>query len=311
MIYDLIIVGAGPAGITAAIYAARQKINFLLVSIDLGGQMVWSSEVDNYPGIPDVSGIEMVQRFQKHIKDYNINVTQEEVFKVGKKGNSCFVKTKKGLYESKSILIASGKKPRKLNVPGEEKFLGKGVNYCATCHAPLYKDKIVAVAGGGNSGLEGALFLSKYAKKIYLIEAMEKLRGESYLKDKILKEKKIEILLGAKIKEVKGNKEVNLLVYEKQGEKEIKIDGIFVEVGLISKADFTDVQKNRWGEIMLFRSTKTHEENMTSVPGIFAAGDVTDVPAKQIIAAAGEGCKAALASFDYISRWDKIYGGKK
>ncbi len=169
MLYDLIIIGAGPAGITAAIYAARRKIKFLLLSIDLGGQMVWSSKIDNYPGIPDTSGIDMTQKFQKHIKDYNIKVKQEEVLKLSKEGKLCIIKTKKGIYQSKTVIIASGKKPKKLNVPGEEKFLGKGVNYCATCHAPSFKDKIVAVAGGGNSGLEAALFLTKYAKKVYII----------------------------------------------------------------------------------------------------------------------------------------------
>jgi len=153
MIYDLIIVGAGPAGMTAAIYAARRKINFLIISLDIGGQMSWSSEVDNYPGTTHVSGFELVKQFQDHMKIYGIKVKQEEIVKVAKKGNICYVKTKKGIYQSKTVIIGSGKKPKKLGVPGEEKFLSKGVNYCATCDAPLYKGKVVAVAGGGNSGL--------------------------------------------------------------------------------------------------------------------------------------------------------------
>jgi len=305
MLYDIIIIGAGPAGMTAAIYAARQKVKFLLMSIDLGGQMVWSSEVDNYPGIPDVSGIEMVQRFQKHIKDYNIKVKQEEVLEVGKKGKKCFVKTKKGVYKSKAVVIASGKKPKKLNVPGEEKFLGKGVNYCATCHAPSFKDKIVAVAGGGNSGLEAALFLIKYAKKVYLLEAMKNLKGETYLKNKVLQNKKVKIMTDVKIKEIKGEDAIKFIAYEKSGKNfKLPVDGIFIEIGLVAKVNFAKlVKKNKWGEIILYRSTKTHEENMTNIPGIFAAGDVTDIPAKQIVVAAGEGCKATLAAFDYINKF--------
>jgi alkyl hydroperoxide reductase subunit F len=304
--YDLIIIGAGPAGMTAAIYAARQKLKFLILSMDLGGQMSWSSEVDNYPGIPDQTGIQLVERFQKHMKDYKIKIKTEEVSKLvkDKKKNVCTITTKKNSYESKAVIIASGKKPRKLGVPGEEELTGKGVNYCATCDAPLYKDKNAVVVGGGNSGLEAALFLSKYAKKVYILDVMEKLGGEPYLRDKVLQNRKISFVGGAKIKEILGDKFVKSIKYEQQGnEKQIGADGVFIEVGLVSKADFTDVQKNKWGEIMLFRSTITHEENLTDTPGIFAAGDVTDVPSKQIIVAAGEGAKSALASFVYINKW--------
>jgi alkyl hydroperoxide reductase subunit F len=303
--YDLIIVGAGPAGITAAIYAARRKINFIIISLDVGGQMSWSSDVDNYPGITHISGVELANNFRKHLEIYGIKIKQEEIEKISKKKNICVVKTKKNIYESKAVLIASGKSPRKLGVPGEEEFLGKGVNYCAVCDAPLYGNKTVVVVGGGNSGMDAALFLSKYAKKIYILESKPEITGESYMKEKVLHDNKIEIVTRVNVKEIKGKDFVSSLSYEKDGKIiELKIDGVFIEIGLITKADFTDVQKNRWGDIMIFRSTKTHDENTTSVPGIFAAGDVTDIPAKQIVVAAGEGCKAFLAASDYISRWD-------
>lgn len=310
--YDLIIVGAGPAGMSAAIYAARRKINFIIISLDVGGQMSWSSDVENYPGTTSISGVELANNFQKHLQVYGIKIKQEEIIKIDKKEDVCIVKTKKNSYESKSVIIACGKSPRKLDVPGEEEFLGKGVNYCAVCDAPLYGNKTVAVIGGGNSGMDAALFLSKYASKIYLIESRAEITGESYLKEKVLKEKKIQVITNSNIKEIKGSKFVTSLVYEKEGKNnELKVEGIFVEIGLVNKADFTDVQKNRWGEIMIFRSTRSHDENATDIPGIFAAGDVTDVPSKQIVVAAGEGCKAALAAFDYISKWDEKNGDKR
>jgi len=303
-IYDLIIIGAGPAGMTAAIYAARRKIKFLILSMDIGGQMGWSSDVDNYPGLPDLAGVELVKRFNEHIKEYNVQIKQEEVKSVQRKGKIIIVKTRKNIYKSKAVIIASGKSPRKLNVSGEEKYLGKGVSYCAVCDAPLQKGKTVAVVGSGNSGLDAGLLLSKYAKKVYLIDISSKITGEPYLKDKVLKNKKISFIGNAKIKEILGNKFVNGLKYEQNKKQEtLEIDVIFIEIGLINKADFTNVRKNRWGEIMIFRSTISNEENFTNIPGIFAAGDCTDIPAKQIIAAAGEGCKAALATFDYINKW--------
>ncbi len=305
-IYDLIIIGAGPAGMTAGIYAARRKIKFLILSLDIGGQMGWSSEVDNYPGLPDETGIEIVKKFNEHIKDYNIKVKREEVIKLEKKGKICVIKTRKNVYKSKAVIIASGKKPRKLNVPGEEEFLGRGVSYCAVCEAPFYKAKTVAVIGGGNSGLEAALFLSKYAKKVYILDILPKLGGEPYLRDRVLANKKIFVITNARTKEILGDKFVEGLRYEQNGkEKTLKINGIFIEVGVVTEANFTNVKKNKWNEIMIFRSTKTNEENLTSEEGIFAAGDCTDIPAKQIVVAAGEGAKAALAAFDYINKWKK------
>jgi alkyl hydroperoxide reductase subunit F len=305
-LYDLIIIGAGPAGMTAAIYAARQKINFLILGRTIGGQVSWSAEVENYPGIIKATGPELVKAFQEHLKSYGVGIKQEEVVSVSKKARGFVVKTKKNVYESKAVIVASGKSPKKLGIPGEAELQGKGVSYCATCDAPLYKDKTVAIIGGANSGLEAALFLSKYASKIYVLEVLPKLGGDAYLQEKVLKDKKIQVATGVKIKEILGKDFVTGLKYEMEGkEEELKVDGVLVLIGLVTKADFVNVEKNRWGEIMLFKNTKTLEYNMTSVPGIFAAGDATDVAAKQIIVAAGAGCKAALAAFAYLNQWDK------
>src|SRR4030042_6119811 len=272
--------------------------------MDIGGQMGWSSEVDNYPGIPDSTGIALVQKFNQHLKDYNIKINLEEILNLWKKGNTCIIKTKKHIYESKAVIVACGKAPKKLKVPGEEELIGKGVSYCASCDTPLYKNKTTVVVGGGNSGMEAALFLAKYAKKIYLLDLIKKMNGEPYLIDKVMREKKISFIGEANIKKILGDNFVKGLIYEQLGkQKTLVVNGVFIEIGLINKANFTDVKKNTWGAIMLFRSTITHEENMTNISGIFAAGDCTDIPAKQIIAAAGEGCKAALAAFNYIDKW--------
>ncbi|MFA5060949.1 MAG: FAD-dependent oxidoreductase [Candidatus Pacearchaeota archaeon] len=307
MVYDLIIIGAGPAGMTAAIYAARNKLKFLMISLDIGGQVSWSSEVDNYPGLPDCTGIEIVNKFKEHLKDYKIKVKIEEVKEIKKIKNFFKIKTKNKEYKTKTIILASGKKPKKLNVPGEEKFLGKGVSYCTTCEINPYKNKKVAIIGGGNSGLEAALFLTKHCKKVYVVEILDQINGEEFLKEKVKKNKKIKVITGARVKEILGNQKVHSIKYEKSNRVEsLKIEGIFIEIGLITILDFAKIiKKNQWNEIMIFRSTKTHEENMTNIPGIFAAGDCTDIPTKQIVVAAGEGAKAALAAIDYINRTDK------
>jgi len=304
-IYDLIIIGAGPAGMTAAIYAARRKIKFLVIGLALGGQMSWSSDVGNYPGYTTMTGIELTKRFQESLKEYNIQIKPEEVIDIKKESKIFRVKTKENDYKTISIIIASGKKPKKLGVPGEEEFLGKGVSYCAVCDSHLFTNKEVAVIGGGNSAMDASIMLSKYAKKVYLIDINPKLGGEPHLRESVFKNKKIKIIQSAKTTKIFGDETVKGLNYiQGNKEKTLKIDGIFIEIGLVTNTDFARiVKKNKWNEIKIFRSTRTNDENLTNIPGIFAAGDVTDIPAKQIIVAAGEGAKAALACFDYLEKY--------
>ncbi|MBD3304613.1 FAD-binding protein [Candidatus Woesearchaeota archaeon] len=299
VVYDTIIVGAGPAGLSAAIYAARQKMKFLVLTKDIGGQTLWSTEVGNYLGFHLLTGEELVKKFEEHLEDYDIQVKEQEPVKEIKKSKKKFkVKTDKKTYETKTAIIASGKHPRYLKVPGEKEYYGKGVAYCATCDAPLYKDKTVAVVGGGNSAIEAAMILEKYAKKIYLLVRGDKLQGEPVLMDKIDKMKKLTMITNADTKEIKGNKFVTELVYDQKGkEKSIKTEGVFVEIGLIPNSDMIDfVKKNKKGEI------KVDKEMHTSEEGVFAAGDVNDGTEKQIIVAAGEGCVALLEAVRYLQK---------
>ena len=298
--YDLIIIGAGPAGLAAAVYAARQKLNFILISENVGGQAVWSSNVENYLGVRQASGIELVQKFEEHVNKYDVEFHEEEkVMDVKKTGTTFKVETDKGAYDSKTILIASGKNPRKLGVPGEEEYGGKGVAYCAVCDAPLFAGRTVAVIGGANSAMDAALLCEKYCPKIYMINIMPELTGDMTMMEKVKSSSKITVINNADTKEFIGDKflkGVKIILNGK--EKIIDVEGVFVEVGLVPSADFIKiVEKNDVGEIVL-----KDNQNMTSVPGIFAAGDVTDVPQKQILVASGEGVKALLGITSYIQK---------
>ncbi|MBW2973783.1 FAD-dependent oxidoreductase [Candidatus Woesearchaeota archaeon] len=299
MIYDTIIIGGGPAGLSAAIYAARQKINFIVLTENIGGQTIWSTEVENYLGFHLMTGEQLVEKFEEHLKDYKIEVHEQEPVTAVKKKNKVFeVKTGKGTYQSKTVIIASGKQPRHLKVPGEKELTGKGVTYCATCDAPLYKGKNVAIIGGGNSAIEAAMILEKYAKKMYMLVKEDKVKGEPVLLDKLNKMKNMEIIPKASTTAITGDKFVKGLEYEQDGKKKsLKTDGVFVEIGLIPNTQFIDiVKKNEWGEII------TDKEMATSVPGIYAAGDVNDGIEKQIIVAAGEGCVALLEAVRYLQK---------
>ena len=296
---DLIIVGAGPAGITAAVYAARKKMKLLIISKDIGGQTAWSGDIENYTGYQFVSGPELVEKFEEHMKKYDIGVQEnEEAVEVKKNETLVYVKTDKSEYKAKAVIIASGKRSRELDVSGEKEFKNKGLTYCATCDGPLFSGKDVAVIGGGNSALDAALQLMKIAKKVYIINITQQLTGDPVEQDKLQKRTNVKILNGSQVTAVLGDKMVTGIKI-KRGDKEegLAVQGIFVEIGLYPNSGFApDVEKNNQGEI------KVDPFNRTSVPGVFAAGDVTDVPEKQIIIAAGEGAKATLGAFRYLSR---------
>lgn len=296
--YELIIIGAGPAGITAAVYAARKKIDFLIISQDIGGQTAISGDVENYTGYQFISGPQLTEKFEEHMRQFKVQLkSPESVTRIEKKTDFLEVTTNKGTYQTKTIIIASGKRPRLLNVPGERKFKNRGVSYCATCDAPLFPKKKVAVIGGGNSALDAALQLIKIAEKIYLININEKLGGDAIMREKLEASDKVSIHNAAKTLEILGDNFVKAIKI-RQADKDLtlEVQGVFVEIGSVPGVEFIDfVARNNFGEI------KIDAENKTNVSGVFAAGDVTDVLEKQIIIAAGEGAKAVLSVFRYLA----------
>jgi alkyl hydroperoxide reductase subunit F len=298
--YDLIILGAGPAGITAAIYAARKRLNSLVITKDVGGQAAISAAVKGYKGYQYITGVELVKKFEDHTKEFKIEIKEgEEAVEVKKKNGVLEVKTDKGVYEARSLIISTGARPRTLKLPGENEFKNRGVTYCATCDAPLFVNMDVAVIGGGNSALDATMQLMKIANKIYLINKNSTFRGDEVMREKIEASDKVTIFTNANPLEILGDRLVSGIRVEIDGKQEtLKVRGVFIEIGSTSNSDFVaePIERNQRGEIVV------DNHNKTSAPGIFAAGDVTNVPQKQIVIAAGEGAKAALSANEYLAR---------
>jgi len=270
-----------------------------VISLDIGGQAAWSGDIENYTGYQFIAGPELVRRFQEHMRKYNIVLKENEnVLNLKKSGEIILVKTNKSDYQARSVIIASGKKSRELGVKGEIEFRNRGLTYCAICDGPLFTGKDVAVIGGGNSALDAAIQLIKIAKHIYIVNNTEQLDADAIMLQKIKQAVNITILNSAQVTAVLGGKFVTAIkIMNKGKEEELAVSGVFVEIGLIPNSEFAEgVQKNQEKEI------KVNMNNQTNIPGIFAAGDVTDVPEKQIIIAAGEGSKAALSVFDYLAK---------
>jgi alkyl hydroperoxide reductase subunit F len=311
MVYDLIIVGGGPAGITAGIYASRSRLKTLLITKSFGGQMARKAvSIENYPGFEEISGAELIERFVNHLKKQKIEILEDEVTKVEKKENIFFVTTKgKKVFQSLTVIVASGADPRILDVEGERELIGKGVSYCTSCDGPLFKGKDVAVIGGGNAGFEAAIFLANFAKKIYILEFGDEVKAFPENQEKAKKTGKIEVITNAALKKIEGKNFVEAIIYEDRKEKKdkrLEVQGVFIEIGSQPATSFVkDLVKfnhflNRLDEIEIDPRTC-----QTKTPGLFAAGDVTDVKFKQIVIACGEGAKAALSAYEYLRQIKK------
>ncbi len=299
MSYDTIIIGSGPAGMTAGIYASRREMKTLLLGSQLGGQMMWASEIENYPGFASIKNFELINKMKEHTEASGVEMKTEKVKRIEKEGDIFKVYTENETYEAKTVIACLGASPRRLAIPGEEEFKGKGVTYCANCDGPFYKDKVVAVVGGGNSALDAAEVMGKIAKKVYLIHRRDEFKAFEALKSKVMEKDNIECLLSSEVKEIMGEGKVNKIkVVNKKNEeeKEIEIDGIFIEVGHIAEVDLIKdmVKTNDSNEV------EVDEKCATKTPGLYAAGDITQIPYKQITIAAGQGTIAALAAYQHI-----------
>lgn len=299
MVYDLAIIGAGPSGMTAGVFAARKGLKTVIISKDIGGQVNWTTDIENYMGFQEIDGQALVNRFEEQVKDLHLEEKLTSVESVGKDGELFTIKTaNKEEILARAVIVSSGKKPRTLNIPGEVEFRNKGVSYCATCDGPLFRDLDVAVVGGGNSAAKSALDLSQYAKFVHLISISE-LTADAILIDRLKQLPNLKIYTGDTMVEIQGSQSVERIIVEATATKDrftLPVQGVFIEIGLETNVSFIDpaVQRNEANEIKVDCLCRTN------IPGLYAAGDVTSVPEKQIIVAAGEGAKAALKAWDYL-----------
>jgi thioredoxin reductase (NADPH) len=304
--YDVIIIGGASAGLTAGMYSARRRMKTLILTKDIGGQASTARVIENYPGFLRVKGPKLMERFQKQAVKSGAEIIFEEVKEIEEKNGEFAVKTSTKTYSGKAVILAFGKTPRSLNVPGEKRLEGKGVSYCATCDMPLFKNKTVAVVGGGNTALDAALYGSKVAKKVYLIHRRDEFRGFEYLVDKVKKKDNVELVLSHVVTEIKGENFVESILVKNLKTNQIKellVDGVFIEIGSEVKTDFIKnlVKLDDKGYIVITNNCETFYPDKDEIhPGIFAAGDITYTPFRQIVVSAGEGCKAALQAYNYI-----------
>ena len=301
-LYDVTVVGSGPAAVSAAIYAARKGLNVAMIGVKIGGQVLDTNEIENIIGTVLTTGAKFAETLEKHLKEHEIAFKEGHLVKeIKEDGKDKILVTDDGKsYKTKTVIVATGAKPRSLNIPGEAEYVGKGVHYCSTCDGPFYKGLNVAVIGGGNSGVEAALDLSGIAKSVTLIEFMPELKADKVLQEKLAEQSNIKTILNSATVKVNGNEFVESIVYksrETDEEKILNVEGMFVEIGLSPRSEVVKdlVETNKIGEIVI-----NPENNSTSVAGIFAAGDVTSIRQKQIIIAMGEGAKAALGVFEYL-----------
>lgn len=297
MTYDVIIIGGGPAGLTAAIYTARNKLKTLILARDKG-VLSYAHIIENYPGFKSISGLELIDKFEEQAKEFGVEIKNEEALRINKIGEKFKVETRENFYESLAIILALGTEKAKLNVEGEDKFIGKGISYCVTCDAPLFKDKIVAVVGGSNSAATSALLLAEHAKKVYIIYRKEEIRAEKVLVDR-LKEKCVEIITNSIVKKAEGDSVLRRIIIEQKGKENVlEIDGLFIEIGYIPSSSLVQ----NLGLKMENNFIKVNERMETSIQGIFAAGDITTGSAglRQIVTACAEGAIAAISAFKYL-----------
>jgi NADH-dependent peroxiredoxin subunit F len=320
MVYDLIIIGGSAAATAAGVYAARRGLNFKILTKEFGGEVATSGEIENWPGVIHTDGVSLAQQFKSHLESYKVDLEEGvEVSAIMKQEDGTFCITthqdRAGMamdkmpgaqepapkcdYVAKAVVVTTGVHPRELTVPGEKEYRNKGVSYCTVCDGPLFRGKTVATVGGGNSALESALMLADIASKVYVINKNAQFKGEDVLIENLKKKSNVEIIYSAKTAAISGEQFVKSLKYQDaSGEKELAVDGIFVHIGMVPNSQLIGpgVEIDQFGQI------KVSGNGETNIPGLYAAGDVTDVPHKQIVIAAGQGAVATLSAVQYLNR---------
>ncbi len=293
--YDLIIIGTGPAGLTAGIYAGRYLLKTLIIGKLPGGMISEAHKVCNFPSYESITGVELTKKIIEQVKDLEIEIKQEEVTEINGSNSNFIIKTNKQEYQAKKIILAIGRKKQKLNVKGESEFLGKGVSYCATCDAGFFKNKVVSVVGGSNAALTAALLLSEYAKKVYIIYRKGNFfRAEPAWIKQVEENKKIKLIFNSKIIEIYGTDSVKGVKLDTK--KDLKVDGVFVEIGSIP-----DEKLSKQLELKTEKGyIKINKKQETNIKGVFTAGDITNNPLKQVITACGEGAIAANSAYNEL-----------
>ncbi len=296
---DLIIIGAGPAGFTAAIYSLRAQLDVLMLEkTGPGGQIALSDVIENYPGYSEISGVELMQKFEEQAKKFGLVMESAEVTAVEDHGEKKIVKTTSGDHECKAVIICSGAKPRKLGVPGEQEFTGRGVSYCATCDAFFFKGKDVASVGGGDTAVKESLFLSKMVNRVEVVHRRDALRAEKIIQEKAFASPAINFNWDSVVTSINGENSVESVTLKNvkdDSEKELPVQGVFVFVGILPNTDFINiVEKDEGGFI------KANDKMETSVPGLFVAGDARVTPLRQVATAVGDAAIAATSAEAYI-----------
>ena len=300
-IYDTLIIGAGPGGMTAGIYAARREMNALIVGQEIGGQVMWASEIENYPGFRSINNYDLINRMREQVTELGTPIKNEEVKRIKKEEDDNFtVYTSRNTFRARTVIAALGLAPKRLAIPGEEEFAGKGISYCANCDGPFYKGKDVAVVGGGNSALDAAEYLSKVANKVYLVHRREEFKAFESLEKEVKDRDNIELVLNSEVKEIQGNDSVEKIQVHNSKEdhtSELSVQGVFIEIGRIARTDLVkDLAERDEGS-----QIKINDKCETSTPGLYAIGDVTTIPFKQITVACGHGTIAALAAYQFLN----------
>lgn len=302
MVYDVIILGSGPAGLSAAVYAQRARFRTLIIEEKpmSGGQILDTYEVDNYPGLPGITGFELGQKFRTHADKLGAEFVNERVKEIKVEGERKLVTTDKADYEARALILATGARHRKLKVPGEEELTGMGVSYCATCDGAFFRGKNVAVVGGGDVALEDALFLARGCEKVYLIHRRDEFRGAKILQERVKETKNIELVLNSNVVEICGEEQVSSVLlhnHAKDTKHELSVQGVFIAVGVEPNTTAIEsvVAQDEQGYII------AGEDTQTSVPGIFAAGDVRTKQLRQVITAAADGANAITSVERYLS----------